>query len=546
MRDKISRRQPIQYRVFPSFFAVFFILALVAHTIPFAAAQVPEGSSREPVSFDEAAGKTSRQPESPSLIMVPNGMAAVTSTAADGPTLRVVDISQFGGLAIAPNFAPNYISTTGQMPLMLSWNPTDFVPIGGGGPQAVRGLAISSDGTRIWVGGSGYVPGDKTPSIYRIGPTSTTPQHIFSLPSYVANTSIRRGVAGLDFDETHNQICASNYADGIIYCHDATTGVFKSKFDPATPYPVGTTTLPPLGERVIAITYNKLENRIYYSIWGSPNSVRSVGLDALGAFVPATDQFEFNLSGGTAPAADMEFNNAGNRMLVAEENLFVDGTGTLLISAHSARGLEYTGGAGAWVLDPTIYGSLSHKYNIGDFSGTNSRGGVAWAYGNITGAGVISGNETYVMFTGDALRFSGTVVYGLQYTPASGGAGVIGGPSNSLIADLDYDVSSTDKMVYGDVDIRRSLSTTSALVSLSGQVLNSSGTGLAGATVTLANSDGVVRSTMTSPFGYYVFDQVSTNETYVITASAKRNRFTPQVIFLQGEINDVNFTPNQQ
>jgi hypothetical protein len=101
-------------------------------------------------------------------------------------------------------------------------------------------------------------------------------------------------------------------------------------------------------------------------------------------------------------------------------------------------------------------------------------------------------------------------------------------------------------MVYGDVDIRRSLSTTSALVSLSGQVLNSSGTGLAGATVTLANSDGVVRSTMTSPFGYYVFDQVSTNETYVITASAKRNRFTPQVIFLQGEINDVNFTPNQQ
>lgn len=554
MRDKISRRQPIQYRVLPRFFAVFFILALVAHTMPFAAAQIPESSSREPVSFDEAAGKTSARPESPSLILVPNGMAAVTSRANDGPTVRVVDISQFGSMwAIPANRAPSYISTTGQMPTMQSWTTSQFTDPSG--EQTMRGLAISADGTRIYTGTSGYDGANKTPNIYLIGPSGNTPVRLATLPSYVANVSIRRGIAGLDLDETHNAVFASSYADGIIYRRDATTGANLGSFDPLTPYVLGDTNLPPYGERVVAVAYNKVENRLYYSIWGhdslggsSANSVRSVGLTALGAFDPPTDRLEFDLVGSLGPVADIEFNNAGNRMLLGEETIQELG-GVVDINAHKARALEYTGGTGTWSIDPADYDGSGRKYGVGAFiTQTNCRGGVAWAYSNITGSGIISGNENFVMFTGDALQgnTSGILVYGLQFTPSTGGGAGGGIASNSLIADLDYEVILSDKYIYGDVDIRRSLSTTSALVSLSGQVLNSSGTGLPGATVTLASSDGVVRSTITSPFGYYVFDQVSTNETYIITASAKRNRFTPQVIFLQGEMDDVNFTPNQQ
>jgi Carboxypeptidase regulatory-like domain len=210
--------------------------------------------------------------------------------------------------------------------------------------------------------------------------------------------------------------------------------------------------------------------------------------------------------------------------------------------------LEYAGSSGAWAIDPTIYDVGTKKYNIGSFSGTNSRGGIAWAYSGINiFNGTITGHENFIMMTGDALRLdSSFAVYGLQFSPSSGGGA--GGPvaSNSLIADLDYDAITQDKGTYGDVDIRRSLTTTAAEVSVTGRVTNGSGTGMPGVSIVMTGTDGVSRTAFTSPLGYYRFDNIPVGDTYVMTPSAKRTRFSTQVINVQDEMNDVNFTPNQQ
>jgi hypothetical protein len=495
----------------------------------------------------------------PSLILVPNGMAVTTSTGTDGPTVRVIDISHFGALWVNPaNRSPYIIHTPGEMPMIQTWTPADFTDSGGG--QSMRGLAVSADGTKIWAGTSPFVlASNLTPNIWRIGPSSATPVLLSTLPSYTPDVSMRRAVAGIDVNEAHNMLYAANYADGIIYRIDAATpGPPIDSFDPLLPYAGGATnTLPLYGDRVVAVAYNKTENRLYYGIWkfiwfpftsgSGPNSVRSVGLTAAGGFDPSSDRLEFNLPESVAPVADIEFNNAGNKMLLAEEVLATNPMGAVDNSAHSARGLEYAGGTGAWTLDMTNYAGSGVKYNIGaSFGRRNCRGGVAWAYTNIT-AGVINGNENFVMFTGDALQNNiggdGSLVYGLQYTPSTGGAASNGSTTgNSLIADLDYEIMNSDKYIYGDVDIRRNLIATAAMVSVSGRVLGSSGNGLSGTYVYLTDVDGNTRTALTNAFGYYGFDNVLAGRNYVISPSSKQHNFESQLITALEEMTDVNFT----
>lgn len=532
---------------FEQFSAGFCLLAVLTVLVASADGQDVKTTKSGSAAETPAAGPA-RQPESPSLIMVPNGMAVVTGSGADGPTIRLVDISQFGPLWGSPaNLAPNYIATTAQMPLLNSWNTSQFNAFSDGN-QAMRALAVSSDGTRIYAGSTGYGGTNKTPNIYVIGPSSTTPVRLATLPSYVANVSIRRGIGGLDLDEVHNAVFASSFADGIIYRRDASTGANLGSFDPLTPYSIGNTQLPPYGERIVAVAYHRLENRIYYSTWGfdwatstGTNTVRSVGLDAAGAFVPATDRLEFIVPGSIAPVADIEFNSAGTRMLVAEENL-LESLGFISLHAHSARALEYAGNTGAWTIDPAIYPGTTSKYNIGAGSGTNSRGGVAWGYSSINiFNGTITGHENFVVFTADALRLDSIAVYGLQYSPSTGGSAMSGGTPNSVIADLDYDVVGQDKFVYGDVDIRRSSITTSAAADLSGRVTRADGSGISKARIILVNAMGETRTALTNAFGYYRFEALPTGETYFLNVSSKSWQFNTRVLTLMDEASGIDF-----
>jgi len=77
-------------------------------------------------------------------------------------------------------------------------------------------------------------------------------------------------------------------------------------------------------------------------------------------------------------------------------------------------------------------------------------------------------------------------------------------------------------------------------VSVGGRVTTTNGRGIYYARVSLTDSAGVVRTTLTNPFGYYRFYAAEVGETYVITAASKRYHFARRVFILTGELTDLN------
>jgi hypothetical protein len=79
-------------------------------------------------------------------------------------------------------------------------------------------------------------------------------------------------------------------------------------------------------------------------------------------------------------------------------------------------------------------------------------------------------------------------------------------------------------------------------VSIGGKILTSYGRGLNNAVVILTDSEGNSYTTRSNPFGYYRFKDVEAGETYVISINSKRFTFNSQVIQVNDNISDLNFT----
>ena len=71
-------------------------------------------------------------------------------------------------------------------------------------------------------------------------------------------------------------------------------------------------------------------------------------------------------------------------------------------------------------------------------------------------------------------------------------------------------------------------------VTVDGRVLTSDGRGLRNATVSITDSQGVVRTATTSSFGFFSFDNVITGATYTIRVSSRLFRFSPRTV----QVND--------
>ena len=82
---------------------------------------------------------------------------------------------------------------------------------------------------------------------------------------------------------------------------------------------------------------------------------------------------------------------------------------------------------------------------------------------------------------------------------------------------------------------------TAASVSIGGRVLLSKDTGLGGARVILTDSQGNSRTALTSPFGYFQFEEVGVGEIYVLSVSAKCCHFDSQSINVTEETGELNF-----
>ena len=87
----------------------------------------------------------------------------------------------------------------------------------------------------------------------------------------------------------------------------------------------------------------------------------------------------------------------------------------------------------------------------------------------------------------------------------------------------------------------RILGPSAASVTIGGRVTSGKGGGVGKARVYLTDRNGVTRTTLTNPFGYYRFDEVSVGATYFFAVQHKRYQFNPQVLNVMEETNDLIF-----
>jgi hypothetical protein len=84
-----------------------------------------------------------------------------------------------------------------------------------------------------------------------------------------------------------------------------------------------------------------------------------------------------------------------------------------------------------------------------------------------------------------------------------------------------------------------------ASAKISGRVLTADATGIPGVSVTMTNGSGAIRTTISSSFGYFTFEDVPVGEVYILNASVKQFEFSQnaQVIFVLNDT-DINFIAN--
>lgn len=83
--------------------------------------------------------------------------------------------------------------------------------------------------------------------------------------------------------------------------------------------------------------------------------------------------------------------------------------------------------------------------------------------------------------------------------------------------------------------------TTAATAGVSGRVVDSAGSPLRNAVITMRNSSGVVIVTRTNGFGYFAFDDVQTGDSYLVTIDARLHNFAPQVVAVRDSIAGLEF-----
>lgn len=84
---------------------------------------------------------------------------------------------------------------------------------------------------------------------------------------------------------------------------------------------------------------------------------------------------------------------------------------------------------------------------------------------------------------------------------------------------------------------------TAASVSISGRILTTDGRGLRNAVISLTDHFGATRTTLSSSFGYYRFDDIEAGQTVILTVRSKLYQFAPQVVSVSDNITGLDLTP---
>lgn len=401
------------------------------------------------------------------------GQIAVATNFADASTKPSVVIWDLKNQATAPKNV-QWTTTSAPSTNYYSHNAWTRNDLGD-----VFGLTLDSQGniyvaaTRVYnsnnvAGSGGAVGAGGHGDIYKLDANTGTPSRIVQTDvtaTYAGNHKLPNtgpGLGNIHYNCKYDRLYATNFEDGMIYCINLQSHQVEAVWDHGHNLPTanppatridddGTNGFTPLGRRPWAV--QEYNGRLYYSIWwtdggppaGGPynnphnpthptNEIWSVGLDNSGHFSgPA--KLEIILSAFQAspqfsnPASDISFGPSG-QMLVAERTM----TSDVSSYAHSSRVLEYKWNGASWVPTP-------NSYKIGAIqTQTNAAGGCDYDWGS----------PGFMWATGDALHFPVPFIYGLQGTPTSGSPLDV---TNSVLIDLNNDVSNMDKTWIGDVEI---------------------------------------------------------------------------------------------
>lgn len=286
-------------------------------------------------------------------------------------------------------------------------------------------------------------------SIYQIDAATGAPSLFATLPqtldpSIVPASEGWPGIGNIAWDFDRGTLFATNHDDGRIYRMDGAGNIIDA-WDHATdllsiggaPEAGDADGFAPLGERLWAVC--PTFDRLYYSVWGenwgqfgpgTANEVWSVRLDANGAIVTGTRQLEFAtdpIQGEVSnPIADIAFD--GDCCMLISERTMQNET---ISGAHASRGLRYCFDGNGWGVDT--------QYQVGFYSiGNNAAGGVDYD----------GGPEMRTWLSADALSFPSPYIYGATGIPVAGDT-----PSQSLLVDVDVDVSYPEKFQMGSLEL---------------------------------------------------------------------------------------------
>lgn len=166
---------------------------------------------------------------------------------------------------------------------------------------------------------------------------------------------------------------------------------------------------------------------------------------------------------------------------------------------------------------------------------------VTWDVAGTDAAPISVANVRILLSTDGGQTFPITL---LASTPNNGTATIT--VPNNLTTTARIKVEAVGNIFFdiNNVNFAITAAPTAAGVTVSGRVLSSLGRGIASARVKLTDQNGVVRLAITSPFGYYRFENVAAGQTYIFNVTHKRYQFAPRVNAVTEDLSNFNFVAN--